>query len=101
MHDHAAKPQGEEPDGDIDEEDPAPAIVVGDVTAKRRPDDRGEQRGDAKQSLRGALLFRAETRRGARPGSRVATRRQPGLAARGHAISMSRFVAIPHRRKRE
>ena len=58
VHDLAAKPQGEEADGNVDVKDPAPAIVVGDVTAERRPDDGREQRGDAEHRLGGALLLR-------------------------------------------
>ena len=48
----------EEADRDVEVEDPAPAVVVGDVAAERRPDDRREQRGDAEERLRGALFLR-------------------------------------------
>ena len=58
MHEPAAHPERERADGQIEVKDPAPAIVVGDVTAEGRPDHGSEQRGDAEERLGGALLFR-------------------------------------------
>src|SRR5262245_45166966 len=47
VYELAAHPQREQAGGDVDVKDPAPAVVVGDVAAERRPDDRREQRSDA------------------------------------------------------
>ena len=46
-HHGVAQEQGEQADGHVEIKNPAPAVVVGDVSAERRPDDRREQRGDA------------------------------------------------------
>ncbi len=64
-------------------EDPTPAVVVGDVTAERRPDDRREQRRDAEDGHRRALFFRRKRIEQNRPDWRVAIRRRPDPAARG------------------
>ncbi len=56
----AAQRQGEQSARDVQEEDPAPADMVGEITAERRPDDRREQRGDPEQGHGGALLLGRE-----------------------------------------
>ena len=58
--DHVAHEEGEEADGDVEIEDPSPAVVVGDVTAEGGSDDGGEERGDAEDGLCGALFFGGE-----------------------------------------
>ena len=50
---------GEDPDGDVDVKDPAPADVVRQVAADRRPDDRGKPEDTAED----ALHARADVRR--------------------------------------
>jgi hypothetical protein len=45
----------------VDVKDPAPGILVGDVTSEGRADHRSKQCGDAKKGLGGALLLRGET----------------------------------------
>jgi len=57
VYELAAHPQREQAGGDVDVKDPAPAVVVGDVAAERRPDNRREQRGDAEDRLGGALFL--------------------------------------------
>ena len=37
------------PDGHVEVKNPAPAVIVGDIAAERRPDDRRQQRRDAEQ----------------------------------------------------
>ena len=87
----------QEPDGDVDVEDPAPAVVVGDVAAERRADDRRQQAPRCRRPSSPALASPSETRRAARPGSTAAARRRPGPAARGTAISAMRLLAMPHK----
>ena len=70
-------------DRHVQVEDPAPAVVVGDVAAERRPDDRREQRRDAEERHRRALLLRRKGIEQNRPGSTAAVRRRPAPAARG------------------
>ena len=56
----AAHEEGERSDRNIQIKDPAPAVIVGDVAAERRPDHRREQRGKAKDGHRRALLLLRE-----------------------------------------
>ena len=52
--------QGEQAGRDVDEEDPFPGVVVGDVAAERRPEHRRDQGRDAEERLRRALLLGRE-----------------------------------------
>ena len=49
--------KGQEADRDVDQEDPAPGILVGDPAAEGRADDRRHQGRQAEQRHRHALLF--------------------------------------------
>src|SRR5205814_8699339 len=58
-HERVAHDQREKSDGYVDIKDPAPTIIIRNVAAKSRPDDRRKQRGDAESRLSCALfLFR-------------------------------------------
>ena len=50
----------EDADRDVDEEDPAPGVVVGDPAAQRRPDHRRHDHAHAVERHRDALLFARE-----------------------------------------
>ena len=56
-HQAGTGPEGDEADGEINEEDPAPGVLIGDPAAKGGAEDGGDERGDAEEGLRGALFF--------------------------------------------
>ncbi len=59
-HHCVAHRQREQADRDVEVKYPPPAVVIGDVAAECRADDRRQERGDAENRLRGALLFDGE-----------------------------------------
>ena len=83
VDDGVAEDEREEADGDVEVEDPAPAIVVGDIAAEGGADDGGEEGGDAEERSWRRPVFRAGTRRAGCPGWRAAGRRRRGPAGRG------------------
>ena len=100
--DDPAEKEGEQADGEIEIEDPAPAVVIRDEAAERRPDDGGEQRGDAEDGHGRALFFLREgVEQDALAGGLQAAAGEALQDARGDEHGQARGHAAEDRGERE